>query len=65
MFSLSHVSELTNVFSSACQHLLCNEKLMKYLQDYKFDAIMMNIPVDQLLLNFSIPFSLFHVWSSV
>lgn len=42
MFSLSHVSELTSVFSFACQYLLRNEKLMNCLQDYKFDAVMMN-----------------------
>ncbi|NWQ79500.1 UD16 glucuronosyltransferase, partial [Columbina picui] len=39
-FLLINMSELTNIFSSACRHLLYNEELMKYLNDTKFDAIM-------------------------
>ncbi|NXM84804.1 UD11 glucuronosyltransferase, partial [Oenanthe oenanthe] len=39
---LSNISELTNMFSSACRHLLSDKELMKYLQDSKFDAIMMD-----------------------
>ncbi|NWY41644.1 UD11 glucuronosyltransferase, partial [Sylvia atricapilla] len=30
------------MFSSACRHLLSDKELMKYLQDTKFDAIMMD-----------------------
>uniref|UniRef100_A0A663M8M0 glucuronosyltransferase n=1 Tax=Athene cunicularia TaxID=194338 RepID=A0A663M8M0_ATHCN len=39
---LSNISELTSMFSSACRHLLHDKELMKYLQDSKFDAIMMD-----------------------
>ncbi|KAK2526176.1 UDP-glucuronosyltransferase 1-1 [Columba guinea] len=39
-FLLINMSELTNIFSSACRHLLYNKELMKYLNDTKFDAIM-------------------------
>ncbi|NWW99269.1 UD11 glucuronosyltransferase, partial [Caloenas nicobarica] len=35
-----NMTELANVFSSTCRHLLYNEELMKYLNDTKFDAIM-------------------------
>uniref|UniRef100_A0A8C3N3W0 UDP-glucuronosyltransferase n=1 Tax=Geospiza parvula TaxID=87175 RepID=A0A8C3N3W0_GEOPR len=41
-FLLSNITELTNMFTSACQHLLSDKELMKYLQDSKFDAIMMD-----------------------
>ncbi|NWX21017.1 UD11 glucuronosyltransferase, partial [Aegotheles bennettii] len=41
-FLLNNVSEATNMYSSSCQHLLYNEELMQYLQDSKFDAIMMD-----------------------
>ncbi|NXP05433.1 UD11 glucuronosyltransferase, partial [Thinocorus orbignyianus] len=41
-FFLTNISELTNMFSSACRHLLFNEELMNYLRDNKFDAIMMD-----------------------
>ncbi|XP_063256072.1 UDP-glucuronosyltransferase 1A1-like isoform X5 [Prinia subflava] len=41
-FLLSNISELTNMFSSACRHLLSDKELMKYLQDSKFNAIMMD-----------------------
>uniref|UniRef100_A0A8C3R242 UDP-glucuronosyltransferase 1-1 n=1 Tax=Cyanoderma ruficeps TaxID=181631 RepID=A0A8C3R242_9PASS len=34
--------ELTSMFSSACRHLLSDKELLKYLQDSKFDAIMMD-----------------------
>ncbi|NXI42327.1 UD11 glucuronosyltransferase, partial [Galbula dea] len=37
---LNNISEVTNMFSSACRHLLYDEELMKYIQDSKFDAIM-------------------------
>lgn len=40
VFLLINMSELTNIFSSACRHLLYNKELMKYLNDTKFDAIM-------------------------
>lgn len=39
---LRNITELTNMFSSACRHLLSDKELMKYLQDSKFDAIMMD-----------------------
>ncbi|XP_069716778.1 UDP-glucuronosyltransferase 1A1-like isoform X3 [Phaenicophaeus curvirostris] len=39
---LSNISDLTNMFSSACRHLLHDEELMNYLRDSKFDAIMMD-----------------------
>ncbi|NXK40968.1 UD11 glucuronosyltransferase, partial [Piprites chloris] len=39
---LSNVSQLTSLFSSACRHLLYDQELMRYLQDSKFDAIMMD-----------------------
>ncbi|KFV15140.1 UDP-glucuronosyltransferase 1-1, partial [Tauraco erythrolophus] len=39
---LSNMSEMTNMFSSTCRRLLYDEELMKYLQDSKFDAIMMD-----------------------
>ncbi|NWU73580.1 UD16 glucuronosyltransferase, partial [Pterocles burchelli] len=39
---LSNMTELANMFSSTCQHLLYDEELMKYLNDSKFDAIMMD-----------------------
>uniref|UniRef100_A0A8C5U0Q4 glucuronosyltransferase n=1 Tax=Malurus cyaneus samueli TaxID=2593467 RepID=A0A8C5U0Q4_9PASS len=39
---LSNISGMTNMFSSACRHLLYNEELIQYLQDSKFDAIMMD-----------------------
>ncbi|NXS53071.1 UD11 glucuronosyltransferase, partial [Brachypteracias leptosomus] len=39
---LSNITEVTSMFSSACRHLLYDEELMKYLQDSKFDAIMMD-----------------------
>ncbi|NXA13560.1 UD11 glucuronosyltransferase, partial [Sapayoa aenigma] len=38
----SNISQLTSLFSSACRHLLFNQELMRYLQDSKFDAIMMD-----------------------
>ncbi|XP_065525750.1 UDP-glucuronosyltransferase 1A1-like isoform X4 [Lathamus discolor] len=38
----SNLSELTNVYTTSCRHLLYDEELMKYLQDSKFDAIMMD-----------------------
>ncbi|KFQ49232.1 UDP-glucuronosyltransferase 1-1, partial [Nestor notabilis] len=38
----SNLSELTNMYSTSCRHLLYDEELMKYLQDSKFDAIMMD-----------------------
>ncbi|XP_068052781.1 UDP-glucuronosyltransferase 1A1-like isoform X11 [Anomalospiza imberbis] len=41
-FLLSNITELTNMFTSACRHLLSDRELMKYLQDSKFDAIMMD-----------------------
>ncbi|NXW94900.1 UD16 glucuronosyltransferase, partial [Alopecoenas beccarii] len=37
---LVNMSELANIFSSTCRHLLYNEELMKYLNDTKFDAVM-------------------------
>ncbi|NXM69539.1 UD16 glucuronosyltransferase, partial [Serilophus lunatus] len=39
---LSNISQLTSLFSSACRHLLYDQELMKFLQDSKFDAIMMD-----------------------
>lgn len=39
---LRNITELTSMFSSACRHLLSDKELMKYLQDSKFDAIMMD-----------------------
>ncbi|KFV62648.1 UDP-glucuronosyltransferase 1-1, partial [Dryobates pubescens] len=39
-FVLSNISEVTEMYSSTCRHLLYNEELMKYLRDSKFDAIM-------------------------
>ncbi|KFO76422.1 UDP-glucuronosyltransferase 1-1, partial [Cuculus canorus] len=39
---LSNISDLTNMFSSACRQLLHDEELMNYLRDSKFDAIMMD-----------------------
>lgn len=39
---LRNISEMTSMFSSACRHLLSDKELMKYLQDSKFDAIMMD-----------------------
>ncbi|NXF90772.1 UD11 glucuronosyltransferase, partial [Eubucco bourcierii] len=39
-FILNNMSEVTEVYSSTCRHLLHNEELMKYLQESKFDAIM-------------------------
>ncbi|NWH42127.1 UD16 glucuronosyltransferase, partial [Chloropsis hardwickii] len=41
-FLLSNITELTNMFTSACWHLLSDKELMEYLQDSKFDAIMMD-----------------------
>ncbi|KFR08237.1 UDP-glucuronosyltransferase 1-1, partial [Opisthocomus hoazin] len=41
-FLLSNISEVTSMFSSSCRHLLYNEELMRYLNDSKFDAIMMD-----------------------
>lgn len=41
-FLLSNITELTNMFTSACRHLLSDKELMKYLQESKFDAIMMD-----------------------
>ncbi|NXU47658.1 UD11 glucuronosyltransferase, partial [Turnix velox] len=41
-FLLSNISEVTNIFSSACRHLLYDEGVMKYLQESKFDAIMVD-----------------------
>ncbi|NXK71998.1 UD11 glucuronosyltransferase, partial [Amazona guildingii] len=38
----SNLSELTNMYTTSCRHLLYDEELMKYLQDSKFDAIMMD-----------------------
>ncbi|KAK4817718.1 hypothetical protein QYF61_026408 [Mycteria americana] len=40
-FLLSNISELINMFSSTCRHLLYDE-LMKYLCDSKSDAVMMD-----------------------
>ncbi|XP_059724239.1 UDP-glucuronosyltransferase 1A1-like isoform X6 [Haemorhous mexicanus] len=37
-----NITELTNMFTSACRHLLSDKELMKSLQDSKFDAIMMD-----------------------
>ncbi|NWU87520.1 UD11 glucuronosyltransferase, partial [Onychorhynchus coronatus] len=42
MVLISNISELTSLFSSACRHLLYDKELMRYLQDSKFDAIMMD-----------------------
>ncbi|XP_067994217.1 UDP-glucuronosyltransferase 1A1-like isoform X1 [Melanerpes formicivorus] len=39
-FVLKNISEVTEMYSSTCRHLLYNEELMKYLRDSKFDAIM-------------------------
>ncbi|NWU11222.1 UD11 glucuronosyltransferase, partial [Cephalopterus ornatus] len=39
---LSNISELTSLFSSACRQLLYDKELMRYLQDSKFDAIVMD-----------------------
>ncbi|NWI48818.1 UD11 glucuronosyltransferase, partial [Calyptomena viridis] len=39
---LSNISQLTSLFSSACRHLLYDQELMRYLQDSKFNAIMMD-----------------------
>ncbi|XP_014811103.1 PREDICTED: UDP-glucuronosyltransferase 1-1-like isoform X6 [Calidris pugnax] len=39
---LRNVSEVTDMFSSACRHLLYDEELMNYLHDSKFDAIMVD-----------------------
>ncbi|XP_027590763.2 UDP-glucuronosyltransferase 1-6-like isoform X6 [Pipra filicauda] len=39
---LSNISQLTSLFFSACRHLLYDQELMRYLQDSKFDAIMMD-----------------------
>ncbi|XP_061235182.1 UDP-glucuronosyltransferase 1A1-like isoform X5 [Neopsephotus bourkii] len=38
----TNLSELTNMYTTSCRHLLYDEELMKYLQDSKFDAIMMD-----------------------
>lgn len=38
----SNISEMTSMFSSTCRHLLYDEELMKYLQESKFDAIMVD-----------------------
>ncbi|XP_050195438.1 UDP-glucuronosyltransferase 1-6-like isoform X9 [Myiozetetes cayanensis] len=38
----SNISQLTSLFSSACRHLLYDKELMRYLQDSRFDAIMMD-----------------------
>ncbi|NWT05312.1 UD11 glucuronosyltransferase, partial [Mionectes macconnelli] len=38
----SNITQLTSLFSSACRHLLYDKELMRYLQDSKFDAIMMD-----------------------
>ncbi|XP_030343148.1 UDP-glucuronosyltransferase 1-1-like isoform X3 [Strigops habroptila] len=38
----SNLSEVTNMYTPSCRHLLYNEELMKYLRDSKFDAIMMD-----------------------
>ncbi|NXD68634.1 UD11 glucuronosyltransferase, partial [Eolophus roseicapillus] len=38
----ANLSELTNMYTTSCRHLLYDEELMKYLQDSKFDAIMMD-----------------------
>lgn len=38
----SNLTELTNMYTTSCRHLLYDEELMKYLQDSKFDAIMMD-----------------------
>uniref|UniRef100_A0A8B9Z2S0 glucuronosyltransferase n=1 Tax=Buteo japonicus TaxID=224669 RepID=A0A8B9Z2S0_9AVES len=38
----SNISEMTSIFSSTCRHLLYDEELMKYLQESKFDAIMVD-----------------------
>ncbi|NWQ69949.1 UD11 glucuronosyltransferase, partial [Neopipo cinnamomea] len=39
---LSNISQLTSLFSSACRHLLYDKELMRYLQDGKFDAIVVD-----------------------
>ncbi|NWI86801.1 UD16 glucuronosyltransferase, partial [Pitta sordida] len=39
---LSNISQLTSLFTTACRHLLYDQELMRYLQDSKFDAIMMD-----------------------
>ncbi|XP_064010210.1 UDP-glucuronosyltransferase 1A1-like [Pogoniulus pusillus] len=39
-FILNNVSEVTEMHTATCRHLLHNEELMKYLQDSNFDAIM-------------------------
>lgn len=39
---LSNISKLTDLFTSTCRHLLHDKELMRYLQDSKFDAIMMD-----------------------
>ncbi|KAJ7425159.1 UDP-glucuronosyltransferase 1-1-like protein [Willisornis vidua] len=39
---LSNISKLTSLFSSACRHLLHDQELMRYLQEAKFDAILMD-----------------------
>ncbi|NWI61963.1 UD11 glucuronosyltransferase, partial [Todus mexicanus] len=41
-YVINNISEVTKMFTSACRHLLYDEELMKYLQDSKFDAIMMD-----------------------
>ncbi|KAJ7409705.1 UDP-glucuronosyltransferase 1-1-like protein [Pitangus sulphuratus] len=38
----SNISQLTSLFFSACRHLLYDKELMRYLQDSRFDAIMMD-----------------------
>ncbi|XP_010004173.1 PREDICTED: UDP-glucuronosyltransferase 1-1-like [Chaetura pelagica] len=41
-FVLKNISEVTSMFSSSCRSLLYDEELMKYLQDSKFDAVMVD-----------------------
>ncbi|XP_051479766.1 UDP-glucuronosyltransferase 1A1-like isoform X7 [Apus apus] len=41
-FVLNNISEVTSMFSSSCRSLLYDEELMKYLQDSKFDAVMVD-----------------------
>ncbi|XP_026509750.1 UDP-glucuronosyltransferase 1-1-like isoform X6 [Terrapene carolina triunguis] len=37
-----NISQFTTMFSSACRHFLYNKELIKYLEDSKFDAVLMD-----------------------
>ncbi|NXS27975.1 UD11 glucuronosyltransferase, partial [Pomatostomus ruficeps] len=55
---LSNISQVTSMFSTACQHLLSNQELMRDLQESRFDAILMDpvLPCGPILAeHFSLP----------